>query len=70
MRTEELQGHEMGAASTGKTKLANNLTSWWSKYKNKLTSEQLDDLYIRFHFKPGQKMTLELKNQIIEFIRR
>jgi hypothetical protein len=70
MRTEQLQGHEMGASSTGKSKLANNLTSWWSKYKNKLSEEQLNQLYNRFNFRPGQKMTIELKNQIIEFIRR
>jgi hypothetical protein len=66
-RTVHLLGHERGASTTGKTKLDNNLTSWWSKYKNKLRQEKIQELYDEFNFRPGQKMTLELRERIKAF---
>ena len=66
-RTEHLQGHERGAPTTGKTKLDNNLTSWWSKYKGRLRQEKIQELYDEFNFRPGQKMTLELRERIKAF---
>lgn len=55
---------EMGAASTGKTKLANNLTSWWSKFKKRLSDEQVRILYNEFEFQKGERMTEELQAAI------
>jgi hypothetical protein len=66
-RTVHLQGHERGAASTGKTKLANNLTSWWCRYKKNKTERQLEELYEELNFRKGQLMTLDLKEKIMKF---
>jgi len=61
---KELEGHDVGARSTGKTKKEVNLTSWWCKFKNKLSKESVQHLYEKLNFKKGDRMTETLKEKI------
>lgn len=69
-KLRDIPEDERGAPSTGKTKLENNLTCWWSKYKKKLSEEQVQDVYRALHFQRGDKMTLRLQEDIKRFFQR
>ena len=63
------RGFAIGAPSTGKTLQEINLTSWWSKYKKRLSEKDLEYLYLHLHFQPRQKMTELLKTNILTIVR-